>query len=313
MQSYRHILATVALLAAVFAGISAAPRVAQCTEPVPRFATDAEGRQFRVAFNLHERLVLDYGVLGGDGFMQRVRTAYKTTMGLDFEDERIWWHFRHTLVDLDMRWAGDTTHFRPTAVRAQYLRHDENSFVVIPTAQNIKFPAPFDMGVEFTLASFDVSYLPDGDSILNGIDVADIVVLFEFIRDPNYRHRLALSPIANYRAWRVNDGSGELSDDWEHQMVPLTSAELLYAWESATGRYLFDIRGRWAKAITAHPNGEWDWETQWSAKAHAEVIVLSVNDRPLSIPFGFGIEQRGAGDVGWQAFGGLRVSFWEGW
>lgn len=114
------------------------------------------------------------------------------------------------------------------------------------------------------------------------------------------------APTATWRTWRQDDAT------WKQQFVPLTGVEAIYAWESGNGRYQFGLRGRWGQAVTPGTDTEWAWETLWQAEARAEIILLSINDQPLSIPLRFELDKRGDTALDWRAFAGLRISFQTG-
>jgi hypothetical protein len=286
----------------------------------PAFHVDERGRAFRVAFPPHDRLLIEYGAMGSSSrdFEQRARVAWKTTLGLDFAEENIWWRFRHTFADLEFSWGAGGRRLEATAVRADYLRHDMSSFIVIPTEQDIKLPAPFDIAIDYELGSFELvsagsagSTLPESADEASAwsvehIDVAQVAIPLDFIRDPDYRHRLAIGPAGAYR----------ISLDSEprtHALAPLTGAELLYAWESDDGLYQVDLRARCMSAVTIGGQSEGRWSVGCDGRARAEMIAFSINDQPVSIPAEFEVaDSFGARDeLEWSASIGLRLSFVE--
>lgn len=285
----------------------------------PAWTVDEQGRVFRVAFPPHDRLFIDYGASfggsspPGERVGQRLHAAWKSTVGLDYDDEDIWWRFRHTFADVEYAWGAGTTRLSATLVRADYLRHDESSFVVIPAERDIKLPAPFDITVDYEvggvelLGSAERSLFDDGS--LAQIDVAQVALPLDFIRDPDYRHRLAVGPAAAYRI-RPEDGSwgGPL----RHQLAPLTGAELLYAWESSDGLYQLDLRGRCLRSVVFSSDARTQWQTDCSATARGEWVVGSINDAPVSIPVEANWTSDPArGQAEWRAFAGVRLSLEE--
>ena len=276
----------------------------------PAWRTDERGRVFRVAFPLHDRLLVDYGAVGGRGLDgergelgHRVHAAWKTTMGLDFAEENIWWRFRHTFADMNYAWGASSGRMRATAVRGDYLRHDMSSFIVIPAKRDLKIPAPFDIAVDYKVGDFDLQ-VDRGQWSLNRVDVAEVAIPLDFIRDPNYRHRLAIGPAASYRIYPGVEPA-------RHELAPLTGVEALYAWESEDGLYSFDVRARCTNAVTLGGDGDGRWKLGCEGHARAEVIVFSINDQPISVPAEVDISNTYFADdeLIWSAWVGLRLSF----
>lgn len=310
MRYAKYICACACLLAVWMSGAvcvaqpsqSRDQRLAQALND-PAWRTDEEGRVFRVAFPPHNRLLVDYGAQTGRGHSlgHRAHLAWKTTMGLDFTAESIWWRLRHTVADVEYTWGNGARRLEPTALRADYLRHDTSSFIVIPGQRDIKIPAPFDIAVDFELGSFDLRE-EGGDWTLEQIDVAEVAIPLDFIRDPEYRHRLAIGPAAAYRVFPDEDA-------WRHELAPLTGAELLYAWESKDGLHQVDLRARCVDAVSI--GGEGDWNLGCDARARAELIVLSINDQPVSVPAEVEISEvfSDTDELAWSAWIGVRLSF----
>lgn len=273
----------------------------------PAWQTDERGRVFRVTFPPHDRLLVDYGVRRGPtgAAEQRVHAAWKTTLGLDFAEENIWWRFRHTFAELDYAWGDGPNRLEATAVRADYLRHDMSSFIVIPTERDIKLPAPFDIAVDWELGSFDLRE-DEGEWSVDRVDVAEVAIPLDFIRDPEYRHRLAIGPAGAYRVFPGDE-------PWRHELAPLTGAEILYAWESNDGLYQVDLRARCTNAVTLGGESSGRWNLGCDGRARGELIALSINDQPISIPAEVEVAHGSSAedDLEWTAWIGLRLSFVE--
>lgn len=277
----------------------------------PAWQTDERGRVFRVTFPPHDRLVVDYGAVADaahgvdNGVGHRVHAAWKTTMGLDFAEENIWWRFRHTFADVEYAWGAGDGRLDATVVRADYLRHDTSSFIVIPAERDLKVPAPFDIAVDWELGSFELRE-EGGQWTVDRVDVAEVAIPLDFIRDPDYRHRLAIGPAAAYRVF-----PGE--EPWQHDLAPLTGAEVLYAWESDDGLYQVDLRARCTNAVTLGGDTAGRWNFGCDGRARGELIAFSINDQPISIPAEVEVAHSlGADDeLSWNAWLGLRLSFVE--
>ncbi len=279
----------------------------------PAWTVDEHGRVYRVAFPRYDRAVLGYGAqasAASPGHLgQHVEFSLRNTLGLDFDEENIWWRFRHTFLEVDYSWSAGRGRLEPTVLRADYLRHDDSSFIVIPMEQDIKLPAPFDIGVDYELGGFGLRQ--DGsDWRLERIDIAEAAVLMDFIRDPDYRHRLGIGPAGSYTARRSDDG-------FVHELAPMSGLQVLYAIESHDGLYAIDLRGRCAAAARVSTDERLLWRTKCGADVRAEVVVVSINDQPVSLPLHFELSDHqgrpgGLGGPSWTATVGVRMGLNEG-
>ncbi|MFP4601162.1 MAG: hypothetical protein ACLFVJ_23135 [Persicimonas sp.] len=278
----------------------------------PAWTVDEHGRVYRIAFPRYDRVVLGYGAqasVASPGHLgQHVEFSLRNTLGLDFDEENIWWRFRHTFLEVDYSWSAGRGRLEPTVLRADYLRHDASSFIVIPMEQDIKLPAPFDIGVDYELGGFELDQ-EGSDWRLDRIDIAEAAVLMDFIRDPNYRHRLGIGPAGSYTARRGTDG-------FVHELAPMSGLQVLYAIESHDGLYAIDLRGRCAAAARVTTDERLLWRTKCGADIRAEVVVVSVNDQPVSVPLHFELsdlpgQPEAVASPSWSATVGVRVGWSE--
>ncbi len=276
------------------------------------YIVDERGRPMRVVFPLHDRLAIDGFVAGSthrgtspSPVRAGMRLTLEHSFGLDYPDEEIWWRFRHRWFSAVASRAGESYVLGTTLLEGSYLRHDKSAFVVVPGADHLRFPAPFDIAFEYSF--LDVDFDLDATSF-STIDVAQFAFLLDFLRDPQFRHRFAVGPAMGYGMWRH-----DLDDDgWIHSFVPVTGGRLIYGWQSATGRLAADTRIQCA-AEAALLNRELSWQRRCTADARAEWTVLAINDRPLNLFFeGSAGESRQQLDTDdaliWNAKIGLRFS-----
>jgi len=189
-------------------------------------------------------------------------------------------------------------------VQADYLRHDTSAFVVVPGEANYRFPAPFDVVVQYGLGGFRMR--AGGGLVFRRIDVARVAVLADFLRDPDYRHRLAIGAAGRYRMSRPDGGS-----TWRHGVVPMSGIRALWAWESARGLFRVALHDDLEYGVSFVGSAEPTWA--WSDRASAELewLLLAVDDMPLSLRVGASMttEFDRAAVADWSARIGLRLSF----
>lgn len=252
-------------------------------EPAGDYIIDDQERPIRVAFPLHDRLFVGAVVRksGPRPTGLGIDLAIKHSFGVDFPEEEIWWRFRHTFldteVDLASREEDEALRLRAALIKGRYLRHDESSFILIPANVDLRIPAPFDIAVEYELLEVELGLdLPGGQGAFDvmAIDVARFAVLLDFIRDPDYRHRLAIGPLT---AYSVRDVSG-----WVHSFIPMTGGRLVYGWESATGRLAMEARVQCAVEAELFDQ-RLRWQGHCALGALGEWTLLAINDMPINL------------------------------
>lgn len=249
------------------------------------YAIDGEGREFRVAFPLYNRISFEtnsgYSRAASRDpgqFALRVRTELGGK--LDYEDDEVWWNVRHGLFDTSIWRAPEDgrVQLSATLLDARYLRHDLESFIVMPSLNDFKFPANFDIAVDYQLLRVDARVGQGQGRTIERMDVAELAFMADFIRDESYRHRLAIGPIGWYYAT-----PGEL---WTHEVTPLSGGRLLYAWDQRDG--LFRVRADatcgYARVSTIEVDAPVTWRGRCRAEGLLEWTPLAISDHPVSIP-----------------------------
>ena len=282
-----------------------------------RVAMDAEtGRPFQVAFPRHDRLVAGITARGGDGLgvAPGVELGWRVASFLPFSREEIWWRLRHQILELKLHPIGEGLGgavLGAMLVRGEYLRHDRSSFVVVPTGEGseVRLPAPFDVALGLVVGRLELETGTGGTPRLAWARVVEVDVLMDFVRDPSYRHRLAIGASGRYDIARVESGG------WHHELAPLSGAAALWSWESATGLFSarLEARGGARFAMGSGADGGWGWG--WRAQGELEWVVAAINDQPLSLPLRVAYHRlgpAGARAQGLEIEAGLRLSFLTG-
>ena len=269
------------------------------------YRVDSDEQSYRVAFPLHDRVFFGAfagGSTAGPNLRGGLRMGVKHSFGVDYPEEEIWWRFRHSWLTTEVERAGADLHLRSTLIESTYLRHDKSGSIVIPSATDLRFPAPFDLAIEYTLLGVDFD---SGRRQFQKIDFARFAFLLDFIRDPDYRHRLALGPVVSYSISR--DALDR--DSWNHSFIPATGGRILYGWESATGLTAAGTELQCAGEARLIDEGL-GWGRRCGLDARLERTLVAVNDRPISLLVTGSVEENPWSDAApvWSASLGVRLS-----
>ncbi|TXD34865.1 hypothetical protein FRC96_12455 [Lujinxingia vulgaris] len=309
--------AALALALLAILTLFAVPTWAQ-NSPAPddaRYVIDERGRRLRVVFPLHDRTTFDvYGTtLGGEDFQQtEFASAFRFAIHHSFEaafpDEEIWWRFRHRWFSARAIKTYDDLQLGMTLISASYMRHARNNHIVIPSANNARLPAPFDIAFEYDL--FDVN-VDARTPRLDSVDVAEFAFLLDVLRDPTYRHRLAIGPVLAYGIDRI-DGTSPQQSPFAHTIIPASGGRLIYRWENLSGRTALDARLQCAAAALLIDR-DMRWQRLCDIRLQAEHTVLAINDRPLSIFLNATFQEEpgmveSGGSLRWGVGVGVRLS-----
>lgn len=249
------------------------------------YNTDERGRRFRTGFPLYNRFIMEAntGALPsrtGRGVRDAgVRLRMDLSTSLDFADEEVWWKMRHSVLETTLaRVHGDQgVRVQGALVDARYLRHDLSAFIVVPTLNDLRVPANFDIAVDYTLLGYDVRW-GGGEVDAGTLELVDMALLIDFIRDETYRHRLAIGLASWYHPTP--------GPTWTHSLSPLTAAKLLYGWDHKAGLFRIYTEATCGGALgfSADTQAEQVW--QWGCRASllTEWTPLAISDWPLSLP-----------------------------
>ena len=266
---------------------------------VSDFATTEDGRRYRVQFPLHDRIELN--VLGRSGAKSEYRLAWKDSTILAFPEEAIWWNLRHVFASVGWTLSDDVHSTNFELLRGDYLRHDEASHILIMSYEDIRFPANFDIGVQYSFANGQYRNEPFNGR-LERLRTADITLLTDFIRDENFRHRFALGVNAYHQMEKNTDGA------WQHEISPLGNAVAIWGWESARGIFAVQARieGGWvAQGVS---NDEPSWHFQSGGALSGECALVAVNDAPIGLIWDVEMKHNALDGVEWEAGVGLNLA-----
>lgn len=248
------------------------------------YVVDEQGRRYRVMFPLYDRFYVEgqYAPVSQQPmFLQQGgswagRLGIKSAFALSFTDESIWWNLRHTFLDLTAFSVDRAFSVRGTLIDASYLRHDISSVVLIPSLGDMRLPAPFDLAMDYRIGRGTFTYTSDGGVDFKRLEVADVAFLLDFMRDPQYRHRLAIGPAGWYHA--------EPGAIWKNELAPLSALKLVYGWQRADGRFWTLNHATCGAAAHFQGGSEGDWRWRCRGEVNLEWLLVAINDQPISLP-----------------------------
>lgn len=262
---------------------------------------DARGRWFRTSFPLYDRFWLEAssgvrtGQQGEPGsgveapalrMPMTGRLRLERGLALDYSDESVWWMLRHALLDTRVRTAGTGKGLdvESTLLEGRYLRHDLNAFVVIPSANDLRIPANFDIAVDYTLMRLRANYQPTDATrgwTVSRVEAVELAFMADLIRDETYRHRFAVGLSSWYLAER-----GGSDTPWRHELSPLAAGKVLYGWDHPRGlsRIYSEVVCGGALSVVGDVSTETGWQGRCRGLFLAEWTPMAISDHPLSIP-----------------------------
>lgn len=251
------------------------------------YHVDEKGRKLRIKFPLYDRVsfgtdVQTTSLLDGFGLTRPSwRFAWDVSVAKNFTDENIWWNMRHRVLDTSATWdwENDTGALTLDILKGSYLRHDLSSFITIPTLNDLRVPANFDIAVTYTAGRMFWQYDKPNGMALTRIEFMDLALLLDFVRDEDYRHRFAVG----LSGWYYADTKQET---WKHEVAPLSGLKVLYGWDHARGLFSFLAQGQCGLAnhfTSDQDNQSWLWRCR--ASTQMRWIPFSISDRPITIPF----------------------------
>ncbi|MFO0744310.1 MAG: hypothetical protein U1F43_01375 [Myxococcota bacterium] len=233
------------------------------------WATDAQGRSFRVGFDPASVYYFDGGYTYDDGS--------RATLGLgwlirseDAESARTW-KLTHALFTGAATVGGGTARFDALVYRGEYLRWSKDGGIVIPTIPPTRLSFPIDIG--FSLELGRLRTRPESDAFQAEVGVVGSEILFDFWRSRHVGSYLVLGVGPSYDVWLQAD------DKALHVVTPFSRARLTLHHEWCLGKQVFEL--------TAEAGTAWTSKDRWTDHAGAGLsyqwTFLALNDNPLSL------------------------------
>ncbi len=268
----RALVVVVVVLSFVGAAAAAPPEKARTTT----WLEDARGRLLRVGFDAGSRWMVGGAVgLTADGDVAgalETELAYRSL--LDFPDEDVAWKMVHTMLGarvlLDGATRFDDLSLTATLYEGRYHRWMREGFITVPLNPPKHLPFPLNIGAEGVVCRFETR--PDDPETIGELTVQRAQIVFDFWRS---RRLGSTAQIGFGPSYDIVLGKDRLT----HHIAPFTraTAQVRHEWES--GRQVVDVRGDVGYAWST---GD-EWVLQATATAGYELIVLAVNDWPLSV------------------------------
>ena len=275
---------TVLLLATLAASPAAAGEPA---EPAPglvrqgSYVVDGRGRRFRTRFDPGNRLTLDAAWVARTSAFDASQHDAEIGFSLRFrggcegggED---CWKAWHRLFEVRTLAGSDAPTSWPalsaTLFSGRYVRYLDSPYISLPTATPRKIFMPFNFGFSIEAGGVNIH---DTDRAAWDVQVVDAKILFALWRTSRLASSLHLGVGFDYDIQVTDRPQGDLT---EHVLAPFTATSLAFHHETATGFHQFDMELEAAPAWSDIRG----WGTSAAARARYELIILAVNDQPVS-------------------------------
>jgi len=246
---------------------------------------DEQGRKMRVGFDPGSRLSFRVG-WDGDwklGNASAGSHAASLGTGLSFRHgcesgrEDCWKSWHHILdvdylpgVEGDNGWPS----LRALLFAGNYVRYLSSPYLTLTSSPGRKLHMPFNFGFSVKGAGVEVPMnveVPGWD-----LQVVDARLLFDFWRNPALGSAFQLGIGVRYNMFIMEADEGYRV---EHILSPFTAASLLFRHESADGQHGISV------GVDAYPfwSSDRGWAMGLDAQTRYELIVLAINDHPLSL------------------------------
>jgi len=269
--------------AAALLVLCAALEATAAPPPGATFAADERGRRFRVAFDPGHRWLVGgswSASVGGHGRseqgMGRIEARLLHRHLLGFPEEDVAWKMYQEILSVRL-WEGGAPErplVRLLAYRGTFVRWMKSGFVTIPSSPPKRIPFPLSIGVE--VAAGELRTLPE--SVLAAeIGVVRSEVLFDFWRSRSMGSFAQVGMGPSYDLWLLCPEAGDVG--LAHVVAPFSLATASFHHEWWGGKQAVDVRTAFA----------WAWSSaagfgpRASASAEYEVVLLAVNDHPVSL------------------------------
>lgn len=263
-----------------------AERVSGTTDSyVGNYYYDADGRRMRVVFDRGNRLVLGTTYDGRFDLAGRGAGRHDAgfMVGLDLradgkgQNEDCWkaWHrIGFTQIEPWTQAKNGWPALRTVLFEGDYVRYLASPYLSLPSRPHKKTFVPFNFGLTVKTAGLDIP-IATGTSGWD-VQIIDARLLLDFWRTPRAGSALLLGIGLRYNIW-LTDVAGDV--ETEHILSPFTAASLLFRHESADGHHGFQV------GVDAYPfwSDRRGWAMGLDAQTRYEVMILAVNDQPLSL------------------------------
>jgi len=245
---------------------------------------DGNNRRMRARFDQGNRVLLESGYLSR-WFLPTWRNdrAGCLALGMDLrsgcrDSSRDCWKVWHEILSARLTPGPHTGHTWPATdallFGGRYIRYFADPYVTLPSAPARKMLIPFNVGFSLRVGGLHVptqTVLPGWD-----LEVIDTRLLFELWRSPSLARTAQLGVGIRYNVYlkEYPEGTGA-----EHILSPFTATSLRYHVESARGFHSFDA------LVDAQPfwSDRHGWSMGVDARARYDLVVVAVNDQPLSL------------------------------
>ena len=269
---------TVAVVATAFCA-AAPPPDADASD----WVRDADGRRMRVGFDPGSRAYLGVAwsptaagtelALGASMFELGwlTRTRQDDASGVS-------WKLEHALFLAELGFGSGSARELPleaTLYEGRFVRWSRDGALTIPTTPPTRLSIPFDLGAHVVVGRARTT--PRDPAHVFAIDAVRAELVLDFWRTRAVGSAFGLEFGADYhlRIPRADGDDGSVV----HRVAPFTEGALHFHHEWDLGKGLVDLRVEGGTAWTSA--GRW---ASWAgATAAWEVVVLAINDAPLSL------------------------------
>lgn len=257
-------------------------------ESVDDWEVDGQGRRLRVGFDTGTRWVAGGGLATGwAGAGDAIATGHVETGAfvrhlLDYPADDVAWKMTHAVLPtrLVLRGVDDVERLdlETTLYRGHFTRWTKHGWITVPTSPPKRIPFPLNVGLQGVVGGFATR--PNDPGIAAELSIVHTDVVLDFWRARALGSYAQVSVGTSYDLQLLGSFAGTTGIvGVAHVISPFASVELAVHHEYERGRQAVDARVR----------GAWLWSSQagWGPRAQAaasyEVIVIAVNDQPVSL------------------------------
>lgn len=253
------------------------------------WAIDELGRRMRVEFDPGSQLRLGVasGVVLDNGQRRLAETiesgmAYRSQRVFGKPGESIRWQFDHRFVwgqvTPNLRGSGGVPVMDAAVYRMTWLRHADQSFLMLPTEPPRRMPFPFDIGADAEIGRLRSAQQGSGPDILR-LGVAHSAIVLDPWRAARPGRSLELGIGVRYDLDLVGNPALE-SPRTIHRLSPFTAPTVRWRWQDQPGRVVAEIGAGWYPGWTS----ERRWDARgMEARGRLERVLIAFNDEPVSL------------------------------